>query len=342
LSIRFGMRGGIASVAVAVAAALALAPAAVAATHAPAGAKPALKTSGKSIRLGKASSVSAITEAPNGDVLFAVGKDIYGVVGGKTEELLAASGPVLALAATNDALFVQNGLKVTEYEADNVVGHWTLYSPVRPITSAGLYVAGKTVWSWTDWSTDESGFEFATVSKFSTSSSKVTAVSKSDAQPADMAADSAGLYYEIINVKSGKSYLVLTTPSGKTTHKVSTVSTGPVALAGGRVDALAFHYYAYIDSYSASTLGSAKAVRLPGPADVAGEYRDIAGTSAGLLLFHCSTASCTKASVGVLNASNGKVTGSVSLTGAYTLLDGPAPYVLTDVSGIAYLVKLAS
>jgi hypothetical protein len=165
----------------------------------------------------------------------------------------------------------------------------------------------------------------------------VTLISN-DAYPADMAANSSGLYYEITNSK-GKSYLVLTAPSGKTTHTVSTSNVqSPLALAGGKVDLLAAHTASgksYIDSYSA-TLGSAKSAAVP-----AGSL-DIADSSAGLLLLQCSTASCSKASVGVVNASTGKVTGSVSVPDAYTLLTGGAPAVLTEVSGNAYLVRLAS
>ncbi len=334
LSIPFGMRWGIGSAAVAVAATLAIAPTALAATHAPG---PALKTSGKAVELGKASSITAITEAGT-DVLFAEGKNLYAVEGNTKEgPLFTFSSPILALAAPATGItYIQTGATVAEYQADDEIAHWTLPSnPVkRPFTSAGLLVVGTTVWSWTDWSTDQSGFEFATLSKINTKTNKVSVVSNF-AYPADMSANSSGLYYEITN-SSQKNYLVLSTPGGKNTQVSSSYVDWPLALAGGRVDVLAPHTNGnfYINSFSA-TLGSATSAR------VSNNSRDIADSSAGLLILQCSTASCSKASVGVVSSSTGKVTGSVSVPDAYTLLTGGAPAVLTDVSGNAYLVRLA-
>ena len=79
----------------------------------------------------------------------------------------------MAVAANQTDLFVQTGLTVTEYRLSNgsKVKHWTLSSPVVPITSAGLLAVGGAVWSWTDWGTDESGFEYATVSRIVVSGS---------------------------------------------------------------------------------------------------------------------------------------------------------------------------
>jgi hypothetical protein len=337
LSIRHLLRGGIAPALIALTAAFALAPAAQAAsaaTH-----TSGLHTSGKAVKLGKASAIEAVAESPDGDIAYAIGKNVYYVSGtSKPVFLISASSKIIALAATNTALFVQTGLTVSEYTADIVVRRWTLSSPVRPITSAGLLVVGHTVWSWTDWATDESGFEYATVSEFSTSSSKVRQISKNEAYPAAMAAGSAGLYYGAITA-SGTSYLVLTSPSGATKHRVKTAieDYGSVALSAGRVDVLAMHANGdwYVDSFRASTLARLDSKRIPAAGG------DLAGTAAGLLLLTCETPSCGKASVGVFNPATGSVRNSVTVPHAYTLLPGPAPAALTDVSGNTYLVRLA-
>ncbi len=324
-----GLRGGIAAALIALTAGFVLAPAAQATAH-----TAGLHTSGKAVKLGKASTIEAVAEAPDGGVAYAVGKNIYYVSGtSKPVLLMSATSTVTALAATNTALFVQTGLTVTEYTADIVVRRWTLSSPVKPITSAGLLVSGSTVWSWTDWATDESGFEYATVSEFSTSSSKVRQISKNEAYPADMAADSAGLYNEV-TTPSGTSYLQLTSPSGATKHRVKTFVDTTLALSAGKVDLLVIQADSYVDSFKAATLASPGSKRVPRTA------RDIAGTTAGLLLLECATASCSKASVGVLNPATGSVTGSVAVAHTYTLLPGAAPAVLTDVAGSTYLVRL--
>jgi hypothetical protein len=339
LSISKKLRWVTASAAITAATSLALVPVAQAAARAPAHTEtPSLHTSGKAVKLGKASSVTVLAEAPDGNIAYAIGKKVYYVSGtAKPVFLMSASTTIVALAATNTALFVQTGLTVTEYTADIVVRHWKLSSPVKKITSAGLFVVGKTVWSWTDWATDQSGFEFATVSEFSTSASKVKLISKSDAFPGDMAADGAGLYYETTNASETKMDLVLTAPSGATKHRVKSSVDAPVGLSAGRVNLLAVHSngHFYVDSFRASNLATLGAKRVPDNA------RNITGTSAGLLLLQCATASCSKASVGVLNPATGKVTGSVAVAHAFELLAGPAPAVLTDVAGNAYLVRLA-
>jgi hypothetical protein len=79
----------------------------------------------------------------------------YSVLGGHVQKGSAASRvalhagrPVLALAASSSKLFVETGLTVTEYNRSGgaKVRHWTLTSPVTPITIAGLLVAGHTLW----------------------------------------------------------------------------------------------------------------------------------------------------------------------------------------------------
>ena len=148
---------------------------------------------GSRIALGPTSSLfgNAFTEAPNGVVFFSRGSVVYVVEGNHAPEVaLHAGGPVLALGATDSVLFAETGLRFTEYcRADGrPVAHWTLTSPVARVTTAGLYVVGDTVWAWTDWAADGSGFEYAQVDRIHTASSAVHVVDRS-AFPGDMSAD---------------------------------------------------------------------------------------------------------------------------------------------------------
>jgi hypothetical protein len=316
-----------------------LAPGTQAATARPAAADaPALHTNGKPVRLGRATSVDVLSEAPNGTVYFAVGRTVFAVKGtSKPAKTFRLGGTVLAVAATNSDVFAQTGLKVFEYTAHgHLVRQWKLSSPVTPLTSAGLLAVGRTVWSWTDWATDESGFEYATLSEISTSSTKVRRISEDDVYPADVAADSAGLYYEIVTAAQNV-YLARTAPSGVTKRRVLGVIGAPAAISSGRVDLLAVHGngHTYVNSFSASTLAPLGAKRVSDTAT------NIASTTAGLLIFECVTTGCARPSVSVLNAATGSVSGSVSVPHAYRLLAGPTPAVLTDIGGVAYLVRLA-
>jgi hypothetical protein len=340
-------RGRIASaaipaIALAVAGLIAAAPGAQAAVRAPA--TPALH--GHRISLGTTSDVfgDSFTEAPNGTVFFSRGSVVYVVEGNRAPAIaLHASHPVLALAANWADLFVQTGLQVTEYSrADGAqVRHWTLTSPVTPVTSGGLYAVGSTVWSWTDWASDESGFEYATISRIHTSSSAVHVVDTS-AYPADMSADSAGLYFETQHGVNG--YLGHANPATSTVQLRKAPVDAPLALAHGRVDELASgstseHLY----SYNASTLAFVSAKKVP-EKDAA-----IAGTGLGLLVLAqgCNGFPCSAATVGKLSVSTGGTSGALPTPGGYQLLTGPSAAVVevSDVHGThadMFLVRISS
>jgi len=236
--------------------------------------------------------------------------------------------PILALAATTTALFTQVGLTVTEYSEPSgaVVRHWTLTSPVKPVTSAGLLIVGSTLWSWTDWATDRSGFEYARVSRIVTSSAAVHVVSDS-AYPRDMAADPAGLYFEVTRRSAG--YLAHATPSGTVTYRKQPAVDAPLALSGGHVNVLeAGSSGVSVDVFSATSL------RLISSKRVSADDRSIAASTLGLLVLAqpCSSVSCSGATVSLLNASTGKATGTLVVPHAYLLLAGPLAEVI-QVSG---------
>jgi hypothetical protein len=316
------------------------------------GARAAVRTSaapalhGHTISLGTTSDVfgEAFTEAPDGAVFYSRGSVVYVVDGEKAPAIaLHAGHTVLALAANSSDLFVETGLQVTQYRRSDgaQVRHWTLTSPVTPVTSAGLYAVGDTVWSWTDWSTDESGFEYAEVSRIHTSSSAVHVVD-TFAFPADMSADSAGLYFETEHGVNG--YLGHANPATSTVQLRKAPVDAPLALADGRVDELVpGSSSANVLSYNASTLALVSSKKVPE------KDTGIAGTGLGLLVLAqgCGGFPCSSATVGKLNVSTGGTSGALRTPGAYQLLAGPSAAVIevSDVHGTRadmFLVRISS
>jgi hypothetical protein len=346
MTIKLQARALLATTTLALAGLAATAGGAHAATGAPAApaapATPALH--GTRIALGSTSTLygNAFTEAPNGAVFFSRGAVVYVVEGNHAPVIaLHAAGPVHALAASDADLFVETGLRVTEYSraTGGQVRHWTLTSLAAPVTSAGLYVVGGTVWAWTDWATDGSGFEYAQVDRMHTTSSAVHVVNK-DAFPGDMSADGAGLYFETVHGVTDD--LAHANPTTSAVQYRKAPVDAPLALAGGRVDLLAFgSSTADVLSYNAGTLALVSSRRVPAKDD------SIAGTGLGLLVLAqpCRGFPCSSATVGRLNVATGGTSGALTTPGAYQLLNGPAVIEASSIRGShanLSLVRLSS
>jgi len=299
---------------------------------------------GSRIALGATSSLygNAFTEAPNGAVFFSRGAVVYVVEGSHAPGIaLHAGAAVLALGANDADLFVQTGLRVTEYSraTGSQLRHWTLTSQAAPVTAAGLDVVGDTVWAWTDWATDGSGFEYAQVDRITAASPAVHVVDQ-DAFPGDMSADGAGLYFETVHGVTDD--LARASPATSAVQYRKAPVDAPLALAGGRVDLLAFGASAAdVLSYDASTLALVSAKRVPEKDD------SIAGTGLGLLVLArpCSGFPCSSATVGLLDTATGGTSAALSTPGAYQLLNGPAVIEATRVRGThadLFLVRISS
>jgi hypothetical protein len=321
------MRQGLASAAVSATSLAVLVGAGLPSAQASVAARPAsLHVTGGPVSLPGASQTSAFGEAPNGAIYYSVGSAIY-VVNGTSAPVHAvtASGRVLAVTANSADVFVDVNKTVTEYKRSTgaKVRQWTLTGPHKR-TSAGLYVVGGRVWAWTDWATDESGLEYGNVYRFTTSSATVHRVSSNNAYPYYAAANSAGFYYEAIRSNGTNGYLVRVTPSGAVHRVTDTHLSGPLALAGSRVELLAerFNSHAglYLDSYQESTLAHVYSRH------VSPRYFAVAGTGAGLL------AVATLGKVSRLSTATGAVVTSVAVPGASMVLAGPAAVVIA-VSG---------
>lgn len=282
-------------------------------------------------------------ESPSGAVFYSSGAKVYLVKGTSAPvQVVQATGNVLAVAANSSELFVDVGATVTAYRLPGgiAVQRWRLNSQF-PTTSAGLYAVGSTIWGWTDFATDESGFEYATVSRFTTSSSAVHLVSANIAYPADAAANANGLYYEAIRNDGTNGYVVHVTPSGSSRRVTDLNLDGPLALAGGRVELLVPHFgngSTYLDSYNADSLTRAFSRR------VADGDLDIAGAGAGLLLLDvpCQGSSpCSAATVSQLSTATGATISTLTVPDAATLVAGSSAAVITYRSGKFYLERLA-
>ena len=319
------------------AAGLAIAPAAPAASAASArSAAAGLRVTGKIDLGGLGPSYSnAPSEAPNGDVYYALGRIVYLVSGDHAPvAVLHASRPVLAVAATSADLLVDTGLTVSAYSRGDyrLLGTWTLPPSQEAVTSAGLYPVGSTVWAYTDWATDESGLEYANVYRFSLSSPAVHVVSQNIAYPYSMAANSAGLYYEGVG-DNNSNYLIRAMPSGALRKNVLDAE-APLALAAGNVYLLSYHYpdsrgdVNYLDAFHGSTLAPLFSHQ------VAGADTGIAGTGVGLLMLGAGT-------VTLLDPANGHADATLSVPGAVNLVPGPSAAVITVSHSTTYLLRLA-
>ncbi len=275
------------------------------------------------------------SEAPNGTVYYARGRMVYAVAGSSPPAaILHAAGPVLAVAANSKDFFAEVGRTVSEYRRSDreFVRKWTLPKSIGPLTSAGLFAVGSTVWAWTDWATDESGFEYANVSRIRTTSAAVHKVSSNIAYPADMAANASGLYYEAIKPNATNGYLIRVRPSGRVTKRADKNIDAPLALTDGRVYLLADHEPSgdlFLDAYRESSLHPVFFRR------VSVKNHDVAGAGAGLLMLRSGR-------VSTLSPATGAVTGSLSIAHAVTLAPGPSAVVITFSGGIARLLRLAS
>jgi hypothetical protein len=287
------------------------------------------------VSLGKLGNAFAIqfSEAPDGDVYYGHGSVVYVVRGNHAPvAVMHAAGPVLAVAANSADLFVEVKATVTAYRLSNSrrLRSWSLPSPF-PVTMAGLYPVGGTVWAWTDWATDASGFEYANVDRFSPASGTVHRVSAGTAFPSEMGADAAGLYYQGMNLESAKNELIHVTPSGSVRSRTVPDFGAPLALAGGNVELLAFDEATgktYLDGYSGSALATVFSVQVPGGAT------GIAGTGAGLLML-------AGAKVSVVSTTSGHADATLTVPNAGMLVPGPSAVVITASGGHAHLVRLA-
>jgi hypothetical protein len=304
---------------------------------APALAVPATLHIAAPIGLGKLGKdfTNQFTEDPAGNVFYSRGSTVYEVkiTASKPNTALRVRGNVLAVAASPSDLFVDVGRTVTEYKRSNRhrVRSWTLSRQPGGPTSAGILVAGSTVWAWTDWATDESGFQYASVSRFTTGSPVVHKVASNNVYPADMAADSTGLYFEAVS-KKGANYIAHATPSGAIRRRNDANVDAPLAVFSGDVYLLAVNETSGnidLDSFTEPNLGVNFSAR------ESSKYYDMTATILGVLVLGGG-----KVSLVLTSFDKGQIAESVGIRHAVTLLPGPESGVITASGGKTYLVRV--
>ena len=148
-----------------------------------------------------------------------------------------------------------------------------------------------------------------------------------------MSADGAGLYFETVHGVTDD--LARANPTTSAVQYRQAPVDAPLALAGGRVDLLAFGTNAVdVLSYNASTLALVSSKRVPETDD------SIVGTGLGLLVL----ARRSTATVGVLNVATGGTSRALLTPGAYQLLNGPAVIEATGLHGTRadlFLVRIS-
>ncbi|HTX01835.1 MAG TPA: hypothetical protein VMD59_23835 [Acidimicrobiales bacterium] len=280
------------------------------------------------------------TEAPNGAFYYSFGSTVEVVRGdGAPSKVLTPQGDVLALAATASDIYVETGLTVSEYSLPAVTlrRRWSLpenrFAAAHALpTSAGLVAGGGAVWAWTDWATDQSGFQPAYLQEL-TGATAPRLVDES-AYPGWVAAGASGLYYENM-----AGHLVEAAAGGRRTVSHETVPTdSPIVVASGSVLLFGIEQPSgapVLDRYDATSLG------LEATAHPEALVTRVAETSLGLLGQVCQGSSCASSDVAVLDPLDATTSAALSVSGLYQLVEGSAPAVVADVAGEAYLERLA-
>jgi hypothetical protein len=267
-----------------------------------------------------------ITQAPNGAVYYAAGKSVYVVTGvSAPKKVLTASGKVRALAANSSDFFVEVGKTVTAYKRSTSAKgrHWTLSSSYK-VATAQLYAVGSRLWALTDFNCDTCGLEYGNTYRFATWSSTVHRVSSLNVFPEFAAADSAGFYFQTIT-SAGR--IVRASKSGGISSVRNKHVAGPLATAGGKVEALLFrNSKTYLYSYTGTGLHHVYTRRVAG-----GDFA-IGGTGLGLVALDCPTNSCATGRVSQLSGS-GTVAAWVGLPDVTAVVPGPSAVVITEHGG---------
>jgi hypothetical protein len=289
-----------------------------------------------------------VTSAPDGVVYFADGSVVKAVKGDAAPVVVVHTpGPALDLAATASDLYVETGVRITEYGVPRVTVRrsWTLPPGtllVHPMILPGFFAQPGVLWAWSDPATDESGFEYATVVEISTTTSAERVID-TDAYPGPMAADPDGLYYEVTVETSTSShgYLVHAMVDGKRVFSRPTNDVpAPLFLGPGYVAVIAEHQPSqslFLDTFASTTLSKLSSVRLP-----AGVF-GLLNTTSGLLGIEaaCDQAVCANAKVVGVDERTGAETDAVDVPYAVALLTGPLPSVITNVHETVDLVRLS-
>lgn len=296
------------------------------------------------VKLGATTAINneqVITQGPNGDVYFAEGKTVKIVKGlSAPATFVHASGFVMAVDATSTDLFVETktAIELFQLPAGQFEGTWNLPHGIAlgPITQGGLSVEGTHLWTWTDWATDESGYEYASVTEFTTSTWTSTVLAKNSADPSDVAASPLGYFF------LNRDRFVRADVSGTLIRSTVTAdaSDAPVATWGPNAWLVATREPSgsdYLDSYNATTMTRTTSVHLPNVT------WGVLGTSGGLLGIDATSLSSASGHdyVVSINTRTGVEREMAYIPGAVTLLGGPKVVVVFERTASTYIGRLS-
>jgi len=281
-------------------------------------------------------------EGPDGAVFYSSGQVIYVVDGdGPAAIALHPGATVLGLAAGPTDLYVATTTALVSYSraTGNQVGSWPLTASPGTPTSAGVALGDDgTAWVWTDWATDESGYEYATLYVIPPGASQASVVSQ-QVDAGSLVANGSDAYFAQPDQSTAGSTIVEWVPSAANPPGVEVVG------ASAPSESLAAFYQGQavlegtndLDSYNPAqgVSGPAQASSVHAPFVAA-----MAGTGAGLLLLTCpSSSSCT--TLIRIDQSTGATESTLDVPGAEPLLLGPYPAVVVVESGQEHLIRLA-
>jgi hypothetical protein len=293
------------------------------------------------IKLGSAAATAyaqGISQSPTtNDVFFSEGAKVLVVKGHAAPvHFVSAPAAVLATCATASELFVETATAIREYSlpGGTFVGTWSLPSGLGPskVTSAGIAVIGDHLWTWTDWATDESGYEYGSVVEFNTTTWSSKVLDREMVDPADVAANAQGYFFLAGN------RVVRVEPSGKLLEspKSPDASDAPLAAIGGSVYLVTIrgNNKYYLDTYRTSTMTRTRSVMVPSTT------YGLLGTPNGLLGIHAGS-SHTVTSVVTINPTTGAESHAVTASGATALIEGTTVSVVAVIRGEMYLDRLS-
>lgn len=277
-----------------------------------------------------------ITQSPtSNDVYFAEGKKVLVVKGHAAPiRFVTAPAKVLALCATAGDLYAQTATSVREYTlpGGHLVGSWGLPSGLAGATSAGMAVEGDHLWTWVDWATDESGYEYGAVVQYNTTTWSHKVFDKGSVDPGDAAADAGGYFF------LAASRVVRIEPNGRVleSSRTSDASDAPVAALGSSVYFVATREPRgndYLDTYTISTMArrSSKAVRT--------STYGLLGTPSGLIGIYGGS-SHSPSSVVLIDPATGQESHALRVSGAASLLYGTTLSAVVEIHGEMYLERL--
>jgi len=300
---------------------------------------------GTDIDLGVAPPVRAASifaEGPDGAVFYAAGGVIY-VVDGDSPPAVALhpDATVLALAVSSTNLVVVTPSALVSYSRStgNRVGSWPLTASPGTPTSAGVALGDNgMVWVWTDWATDFSGYEYATLYVIPSDASQAFVVSQK-VDPGSLVAAGSDAYFVQPSTTTAGGRLVEWVPSAADPPGVQVLGAAapPESLAafyqGQIVLDSSPDLYLYNPAQSAGG-GATEASSVKAPVISA-----IAGTGAGLLLLTCPNGS-TCDTIIRFDQVTGATESSLNEPGAEPLVLGPYPAVVAVESGQEHLIRL--